>query len=51
MSPILGNLIVILVLAAVVLLAVRSIWRNRKSGCHCNGDCANCGSCGGHAKK
>ncbi len=48
MSPVLGNLIVLLVLALVVALAVRSLWRNHKRGGHCNGDCAHCGSCGGH---
>ena len=40
MSPILGNLIVILVLLAVVALAVRSILRDRKQG-GCSGDCAS----------
>ena len=45
MSPVLGNLIVLLVLAAVVALAVRSLWRSHKRGGHCNGDCASCGCC------
>lgn len=48
MSPVLGNLIVLLALAIVVALAVRSLWRSRKQGGHCNGDCASCGSCHGH---
>ena len=48
MSPILGNLIVILVLLAVVALAVRSILRDRKQG-GCSGDCAHCGNCHGRA--
>lgn len=47
MSSILGNIIMIAVLAAVVALAVRSVWRSHKSGGHCNGGCAHCGSCGG----
>lgn len=48
MSPVFGNLIVILVLAIVVSLAVRSLWRSHKQGGHCNGDCASCGGCHGH---
>jgi len=47
MPAILGNLIVLLVLVAVVALAFRSLWRDRKQG-GCNGDCARCGGCGGH---
>ena len=47
MSPVLGNLIVILVLGLVVALAVRSMWQSHKRGGHCNGDCASCGCCGG----
>ncbi len=46
MPTTLGNLIVLLVLAAVVSLAVRSLWRDHKRGRHCNGDCASCGGCG-----
>ena len=46
MSPIAGNLIVIAVLTIVVFLAVRSIWKERKRGCHCGGDCSRCGGCG-----
>ena len=46
MPPILGNLIVIAVLAITVFLAVRSIWRGRKQGCHCGGDCSRSGGCG-----
>ena len=48
MQVFLGNLIVLLVLAAVTALAVRSLWRSRKQGGHCTGDCASCGCCGGH---
>lgn len=44
MPPILGNIIVIAVLAAVIGLAVRSLWRSRKTG-GCSGDCASCGGC------
>ena len=48
MSPLLSNLIVILILAVIVFLAVRSIWRNRKNGgcgygcTGCTGNCAGC---------
>ena len=45
MPPILGNIIVIAVLAAVVALAVRSLWKSHKSGGDCNGDCGNCRGC------
>lgn len=48
MSPLLGNLIVILVLGLVAALAVRSLWRSHKQGSHCSGDCASCGGCHGH---
>ena len=37
------NAIVILVLAAVVALAIRSIWK-KDGGC-CTGDCSRCGGC------
>lgn len=50
MPAFLGNLIVILVLAAVIALAIRSLWQSRRQGGGCNGDCANCGSCHGHKK-
>lgn len=43
MPPILGHIIVIAVLAAVVVLAVRSLWKSHKSGGGCSGDCAHCG--------
>ena len=45
MPPILGNIIVIAVLAAVVVLAVRSIRKSRKSGGGCNGDCTHGKGC------
>ena len=48
MSGILGTVIVCGVLAIAVGLAVRSIWKSRRSGGHCSGNCAGCGCCGGH---
>lgn len=51
MSPVLGNLIVILILALVVGLVIRSMWKSRKNGCHCGGDCASCCGCGSEKKK
>lgn len=45
MPAILGNIIVVAILAAVVVLAARSLWRTRKSGGGCNGDCGNCRGC------
>ncbi len=45
MPAMFGNLIVIAMLAAVVALAVRSLWKSRKSGGGCNGDCGNCRGC------
>lgn len=51
MSPVLGNLIVILVLTVVVALAVRSLWRSHKRGGRCNGNCAHCGGRGGHTSE
>ena len=45
MPPILGNILVTAALAAVVALAVRSIWKGRKSGGGCDGDCGNCKGC------
>ena len=45
MPPILGNIIVIAVLAVAVALAVRSLWKSHKSGGGCNGDCGNCRCC------
>nr|WP_325184931.1 FeoB-associated Cys-rich membrane protein [uncultured Oscillibacter sp.] len=47
MPAVLGNIIVLTVLAVAVGLAVRSLWKSRKSGGGCSGDCGNCGSCGG----
>lgn len=52
MPSILGNLLVIAVLAIVVALAVRSLWREHKSGSGCGGNCASCKGCHGscHSK-
>ena len=41
----LGYGIVILVLAAVVTLAVRSLWKSHKNGGGCSGDSGSCGGC------
>ena len=41
----LGEIAVVLVLAGVVVLAVRSLWKSHKSGGGCNGDCGNCKGC------
>lgn len=50
MPVIIGNLIVVLIVAGIVFLAVRAIWKNHKAG-GCGGDCANCGgSCSTHGK-
>lgn len=46
MPAVLGNLIVILILAAIVALALRSMHRARKNGSRCSGDCCSCGGCG-----
>lgn len=48
MSELLPTIIVSLILAGVVALAVRSLWKSYKSGGHCTGDCGTCGGCGGH---
>ena len=49
MSPILGNLIVILILTVIVGLCARSLWQSHKSG-GCCGDCSHCGGCHGEQK-
>ena len=43
MSGILGDAIVLAVLAVVVALAVRSLRKSRKK--NCGGDCSKCGGC------
>ena len=45
MSGILGNVIVLAVLAVVVTLVIRSLWKSHKKGGSCSGDCSNCSSC------
>ena len=48
MSPVLANIIVTLILLAIVFFAVRSIWKNRKSGgcgCGCEGCSGSCAGC------
>ncbi len=40
-----GTVIVIAMLLAVVLLAVRSLWKSKKSGKGCDGDCSHCRGC------
>ncbi|NBI72026.1 FeoB-associated Cys-rich membrane protein [Clostridiaceae bacterium] len=42
----LGNGIVIAILICACGLAVRSIWKARKNGCHCSGNCGSCSKCG-----
>ena len=42
MSPILGHIIVIAVLAVVVVLAVRSLWKSHKSGGACRAGSSSC---------
>lgn len=51
MPAFLGNLIVIVILAAAVFLVIRSMVRSRKEGPHCTGNCSTCGGCGGGSKK
>ena len=46
MSEVFGTLTVLLALAAVSALAIRSLWRDHKRKGDCNGDCCSCGSCG-----
>lgn len=51
MSAFLGNLIVIVILAAVVFLVIRFMVKSSKEGSHCTGNCSTCGGCGGGSKK
>ena len=39
-----GTLLIGLLVAVAVILAARSLWRNRKSACSCGG-CAACSGC------
>lgn len=43
MSP--GEIVVLLILAAVAGLAVRSLWKTHRTGGHCSGDCSQCSGC------
>lgn len=47
MPGILGYVIVTAVLAVIVALAIRSLWKSHKKGGHCTGDCSRCGGCHG----
>lgn len=40
-----GTFLIGLIVAAAVILAARSLWRNRKSACSCGGGCAACSGC------
>lgn len=51
MPAFLGNLIVIVILAVVVFLVIRSMVRSGKEESHCTGNCSTCGGCGGGSKK
>ena len=44
------NIVLLLVVAAVVVLMIRSLVRDKKAGkSACGGNCASCGACGGCA--
>lgn len=45
MPEILGQAVAVVILAGVVALAVRSLWKSRRTGGHCSGDCSRCGGC------
>ncbi len=47
MDHIAGTVIVLMILAAVVFLAVRSIYKDKKKGgsASCGGDCGRCHGC------
>lgn len=47
MPAFLGEWVVGLVLALVVFLAIRSLWKGHKSGGHCGGSCSGCAGCSG----
>ena len=40
------DLLLLLLVAAVLALAVRSLWKARKKGSGCGGNCAGCPGCG-----
>ena len=45
MPAMLGQAVAVLILVGVVALAVRSVWKSRRTGGHCTGDCSRCGGC------
>lgn len=45
MPGIFGTLLVGLIVTGWVILAARSMWRNRKSARSCGGNCAACSGC------
>ncbi len=45
MIPILATIVVCLVLAAAVFFAGRRLWRDKKSGKSCCGNCSGCCGC------
>ncbi len=46
MPAVLGNIIVLAVLAVAISFAVRSLRKSRKAGGHCTGGCSACHGCG-----
>ena len=50
-QSVLPTVIVLAVLACAVALAVRSLWKQRKAGGSCCGDCGSCPGCAGARKK
>lgn len=40
-----GDFIVLALLAAIIVLVVRSMWKNHKKGVCCSGCSGNCGNC------
>ena len=49
MPDISGTLLAAGIVAGLVFLAARSLWRGRKSACNCG--CGKCAACGGCAKE
>ena len=47
MNAWIGSGVVLLALAVIVGLAIRSLWKSHRSGGHCNGDCGSCRGCHG----
>ncbi len=42
-----GDIIVLVVLAGIIALVVRSMWKNHKKGGHCSGCSSSCSDCSG----